>query len=145
MATDIVRARSGAEMPVVTPSRALDRHREIGAVARGIALRHQWQTKLLDPFTRKSEANQTATMRGHKIYRVRGRHLRRNHKISLVFAILVIDEDEHATVTGIVDDILDRRQNGEVLLGAPGNRRRGGMIVFPGIRHFQLRCIRRAA
>jgi hypothetical protein len=36
-------------------------------------------------------------------------HLRRDHQIALVLAVLVVDKDEHAPVAGILDDLFDRR------------------------------------
>jgi hypothetical protein len=33
-----------------------------------------------------------------------------NHEIALVLAVLVVDEDEHAPVAGLLDDLLDRRR-----------------------------------
>ncbi len=60
MATATVRARSAAEMPVVTPSRASMRDGEGGRVAGAVGLRHQRQAELFDPLARHRQADQAA-------------------------------------------------------------------------------------
>ena len=45
----------------------------------------------------------------HEIDRLGRRHLRRNDQIALVFAILVIYENENPPVAGVFEDFLDRR------------------------------------
>ena len=46
-------------------------------------------------------------MGGHEVDRIGRRHLRRNDQIALVLAVLVIDENAHAAIAGILDDLLD--------------------------------------
>ena len=43
----------------------------------------------------------------HKIDRIRGRHLRRDHQIAFVFAIFVIDQNEHFAVACGIQNIFD--------------------------------------
>ena len=83
-----------------------DRDSESGAVTGAIMLRHERQAKVADAFGGQGEADQAATVAGHEIDRIGGRHLRRNDKIALVFAVFIIDKDEHAAVAGFVDDFL---------------------------------------
>jgi hypothetical protein len=83
----------------------LDRDSEGGFVPSRIAARHQRQTKLLDPFLAEREADQAASVLGHKIDRVGSRHLRRDDEIALILAILVIDQDEHPAVARLVDQL----------------------------------------
>ena len=111
IATATVRARSGAEMPVVTPSRASIE--TVKAVCRRerVVLRHQRQAQLLDALARQRQADQAAAVLGHEIDRLGRRHLRRDDEIALVLAVLVVDQDEHAAVARLLDDLLDRRDD----------------------------------
>ena len=54
IATWIVRARSAAEIPVVTPSRGLDRDRERGLQRRLVLRRHQVEAELVAALARSA-------------------------------------------------------------------------------------------
>jgi hypothetical protein len=120
MAAAMVRARSGAEIPVVTPFARLDRHREGGAEAARVLLRHKLQAEPLNLLVLHGEADQPAAVFRHEIDGFRRRHLGRDHQVALVLPILVVDQDEHAPVARFVDDLLDRRQERQILRG-PGD------------------------
>src|SRR5262249_41717045 len=47
----------------------------------------------------------------HEIDRSGRRHLRGNDDVALVLTALVVDEDEHAAVARVLDDVLDRRDD----------------------------------
>src|SRR3546814_14634093 len=49
-------------------------------------------------------------MLGHEVDRVGSRHLGGDDEIAFVLAILVVHQNEHAAVLGLVDDFLDARQ-----------------------------------
>ena|SRR6478672_9543250 len=52
------------------------------------------------------EADETAAVPRHEIDRLRRCHLRRDDEVALILAILVVDEDEHAAVACLVDNLL---------------------------------------
>ena len=59
---------------------------------------------------RQREADQSAAVLGHEVDGVGRRHLRRDDEIAFVFAILGIDENDHAAVLHLLDDLFDRRE-----------------------------------
>ena len=54
-------------------------------------------------------------MLGHEVDRVGRGHLRGDHKVALVLAVLGIREDDHAAVAQVVDDVADGRQEAPAL------------------------------
>ncbi len=66
------------------------------------------------------EADEAAAMLGHEVDGVGRRHLRRDDEVALVLALLGIDEDEHAPVAGVLDDLLDGRER-RVVAGLADN------------------------
>ena len=108
MATATVRARSWAEMPVVTPSRASIETVKAVSWRDGVGLRHQRQAEGVEPLAGEREADQAAAVGGHEVDRGRRAHLRRDDEVALVLAVLVVDEDEHPAVARVLDDLLDR-------------------------------------
>ena len=47
------------------------------------------------------------TILGHEVHRLGIRHRRRNHQIALVLAALVVDQNEHSALAGVVQNLLD--------------------------------------
>ena len=97
IATWIVRARSAAEMPVVTPSRASIE--TVNAVPNGVSFsavaHHHRQVELARALGREREADQAAPVHGHEVHGL-GRALLGGHaQVALVLAVLVVDEDDH--------------------------------------------------
>ena len=77
-------------------------------------------------------------MGGHEIDRLRSRHLGGDHKVALVLAILVIDEDEHAAIAGIFDDLLDgSRLRRHRIRSRSALRGTVGALVAQGAAHYQ--------
>ena len=112
MATATVRARSAAEMPVVTPSRASIE--TVKAVWWRVPLfvRHQRQAELLDPLARSAPGRSgRAPCLAMKLIASGVAHLRRDDEVALVLAVLVVDQDEHPAVAGVLDDVLERRHS----------------------------------
>ena len=116
MATEMVCARSCAEMPVVTPSRASMETVKAVECARAVRPRHQLEMKLLGACGVERQADKAAAMLGHEIDGVRRCHLRRDDEVALVLPLLCIDQDEHAPIAGVLDDLLDGGQR-RVMLG----------------------------
>ena len=86
---------------------------EVGFQSRRVILRHQRQLQLVYALFSHGQTHQTATMLGHEINRIRRCHLRRDHKIPLVFTIFRIDKDKHLAIAGIFQNFFRGR---EVLL-----------------------------
>ena len=108
MATAMVRARSGAEIPG-HPGGGLDRQGEGGAKAAFVALGHERQVEPGNLRRRHGEANQAPAVCRHEVDHFRGRHLCRDDDIALVFAVFIVHQHEHAAVAGFFDDLFDRR------------------------------------
>ena len=90
----------------------LDRDGEGGLVAGAVVAAHQVEPELLDALLGEREADQPLAVGCHEVDRARRRHLRGDDEIALILAVLVVDEDEHAAVLGLVDDLLGRREEG---------------------------------
>ncbi len=108
---DGARAIAGRDAGRHTVAR-LDRDGEGGFVAGAVLGAHQVEAELVDPFLAQREADQAAAMGRHEVDRGRRRHLRGDDEIALILAVLVVDEDEHAAVAGLVDDLLGRGEEG---------------------------------
>ena len=78
-----------------------------------ILRRHHRQLELIGALLRHGEADQAAAEARHEIDRLRRAHLCGDHKIAFVLAVLGIDKDEHAAVSGILDHV---REVGDVIV-----------------------------
>ena len=106
IATAMVRARSAAEMPVVTPSRAsIETVKAVSMLVR-LTLRHRLQPERVDALLAEREADQPAAVARHEVDRVGRRHLRGDDEVAFILAVVVVDEDVHPPVTRLVDDRL---------------------------------------
>ena len=56
-------------------------------------------------------------MLGHEVDRVGRRHLGGDDEIALILAVLVVDQDEHAAVARLVDDLLGGRHHAATAAG----------------------------
>ena len=98
-------------MPVVMPS--LASMETVKAVVCRDCVRPGHRVEMRAAPTRSGvsgKADQAAAEARHEIDRVRGRHLRRDDEVAFVFAVLVVHEDEHPALAGVLDDFLDGRQ-----------------------------------
>ena len=93
-------------------------------MARGMGAVHQGQAEMFDTPALQREADQAATVFGHEVDRLGGRHLGRDHQVALVFAVLVVDQDEHPALARLLDDLPDRRQD-TLIVGAEARVGRG--------------------
>ena len=89
----------------------LDRDGKGGLQARRVVLLHQRQAQLLTAFAGEREADEASPVSRHEIDRLGCRHLRGDDEIAFVLAILVVDENEHAAIARLLDDLLDRRRD----------------------------------
>ena len=77
---------------------------------------------MVDPFAGHRKADQSATVLRHEVNRIRRRHLPGDNQIALVFAVFIVDHDNHFAIPDIFDDIRNRRQKFcEVFLGGSCN------------------------
>ncbi len=74
----------------------LDRHGEIGALAGAIGRDHQRQRELPATLFGEREADEAARVARHEVDRLRGHEFRRDNDVALVFAVLLVDEHDHA-------------------------------------------------
>ena len=109
-------------------------------MARCVLLGHQRQAKLLDPLAGHGEADQAAPEARHEVDRVGCRALGGNDQIALVLAVLVVDQDEHAALAGLLEDFLDRGEIG--LIGRIAQT--GDEVGFLDRLHNQMLSARRA-
>ncbi len=108
----MVRARSAAEMPVVTPSRAsIDTVKAVWwrdafcldiSGSRSCSIRSPVMARQIRPRPK----------RAMKLIAVGCGALGRDDQIALVLPVLVVDQDEHAALTGLLKDFLDGREIG---------------------------------
>ncbi len=88
----------------------LDRHGERGAGPGGIGPHHRFQPELLRPGFRQCEADQAAAVLGHEVDGIGRRHLRRDDEIAFVLAVLGVDQNDHAAVAQVIQQL---RRGGE--------------------------------
>jgi non-ribosomal peptide synthetase component F len=88
----------------------LDRDGEGGFVPGAVLGAHQRQAERVDPFARHRQADQPAPVPRHEVDLLRRCHLRGDDQIAFIFAILIIDQDEHAAVARLVDDLFGAGQ-----------------------------------
>ena len=96
-----------ARLPDLVAFARFNGHGERGLVARLVRGRHQWQTQAVQRLSRHGQADQPAPMGRHEVDHIGRGHLRRDHEVAFVLAILVIDKNEHAHVARLVDDLGD--------------------------------------
>ena len=95
IATWIVCARSCAEMPVVTPSRASIETVNGRFEGRLVLRRHQVEPELVAALGRQRQADQAAPLLGHEVDRLGRGELRGQREVALVLAVLVVAHDDH--------------------------------------------------
>ena len=92
--TTVTRGNAGGHA-----SPGLDRDCERRAVRRSVVLDHQRQIEVAAPLLGQREANESAPMLRHEVDRLRGDLLGRDAKVSLILAVLVIDNDDELPAT----------------------------------------------
>ena len=84
----------------------LDRHRERGLLGSAVELRHHRNAQRVRTLLCECETDEPAAIPGHEIYRLRRAHLRRNHEVAFILSVFCVDENEHAPVAGVLDQLL---------------------------------------
>ena len=110
MATWIVCARSAAEMPVVTPSRASIE--TVNAVCRRASLRSVIGGRLSSAQRCGVSVRQMRPRPyfGHEVDLLGRRELGRHREVALVLAVLVVTDDDHLALAQVVEGGLDGRE-----------------------------------
>ena len=109
MATAMVRARSWAEMPVVTPSFASIETVKAVPCAALVLDRHRRQAQLPRALGGDGQADQAARVLGHEVDLLGRGQLGRDDDVALVLPVLGVDQDVGPPVAGVLDDVLDGR------------------------------------
>ena len=92
-----------------------DRHGEGRAERRLVIADHHAQTELIDPLGRHRQANQPAPVLGHEVDRLGGGQFGGHAEVALVFALLVIHQDDHAAAADLLERFLDGDERGLAL------------------------------
>ena len=107
-ATRIVCGAIRGRNPGGHPAGGLDRDGEIGAVHRTVHRRHRREIELPCALLGDRHADQAATESRHEIDDVGRHHVRCHHQVAFVFAILLVDQDDHAAGPDLRDDLGNR-------------------------------------
>jgi hypothetical protein len=86
----------GSRNPCRHALAGLDRFSERGAEAGGVLLRHGRQAQVVGALLGEREADEAATVPGHKVDGLGGDVLGGQGEIALVLAVLVVDHNDHA-------------------------------------------------
>ena len=110
IAARTVRARSAAEMPVVTPSAASIDTVKVRAHATSGSRDHRRQLERSAALLGQREADQAARMPRHEIDRLGRDELGGEHEVAFVLAILLVDQHDHSPGLEVGDDVGDGRK-----------------------------------
>jgi hypothetical protein len=86
-----------------------DRDRKSCAQSRAVGACHGLEAKCIGARLGNRQADQPAAVLGHEVDRVGRRHLGRDNEIAFVFAILGIDQNDHAAIAQILQNLGDVR------------------------------------
>ena len=103
-----VRARSAAEMPVVTPSAASIDIVKLVPCERAVGADHRRQVELPATLLGQRQADQAAGVARHEVDRLRRHEVGGEHEVALVLAVFLVDEHDHAAGLELGDDLGDR-------------------------------------
>ena len=92
------------------PLARFDRDREGSLVRALVPGRHQLQVELVAALGGQRQADPAAGLAGHEVDRIRRHELGGDHQITLVLAVLVVDDDDHLAGGDVLDRPLDRRK-----------------------------------
>ena len=107
-AVRIVFARSAAEMPVVTPSRASIEMVNAVPMLDVLSCVCGGKLELVAAVFGQRQTDQAAAVDRHEIDDLRRHLLGRTDEIALILAVFVIDDDDHPAVANILDGLFDR-------------------------------------
>ena len=83
----------------------LDGDGKSGFVPRAVCLAHQRNAEFFHPALGQRQTNKPARVLGHEVDGIRRGELRRDHKVALVLAVLVIDQDKNPSSARFLDDL----------------------------------------
>ena len=89
----------------------LDRGGKGGFIGAAVVGAHHVEAQFLDPVAGHRQADQTAAIFGHEVDRVGRRHLRRDDQVAFILPVFVVDQDIHAAVARLVDNLFRRRHH----------------------------------
>ena len=99
-------------MPVVVPRRAsMDSQKGVPKAER-VALRHGDEIQRVATLLGEREADEAAAFAGHEIDSFGRDFFRRHGEIAFVFAVFVINDDDHAALANFFDGFLDCGEGG---------------------------------
>src|SRR5260370_11871291 len=86
---------------------SVHRFGESSAVNRSVDGRHEREVKFVAALFGERQADQAATVLGHKVDGVGGDFFGGHGEVAFVFAVLVVDEDDHAALADLFDGFFD--------------------------------------
>ncbi len=105
----------------------LDGLSKSSAKARGVLLRHGKEAQVVGSLLSKGQTDKAAAVAGHEVDGFGGNKLRGKCEIALIFAVLVVDHDHHATGANLGQCAGDVGEGGLDLAGRIGH----GSAVAP--------------
>ena len=103
-----VRARSAAEMPVVTPSAASIETVKAVPILVAVARHHGRQAQALAALAGERQADQAAAEARHEVDGFGRDVVGGQHQVAFVLAVFLVDQDDHAAGAHVGDDVFDR-------------------------------------
>ena len=95
----------------------IDRHGERRPEARGILRGLQMKIERLTPTTRQGEAKHAPPVLEHEVDGLGCDLVGRNDQIALIFASLVVTQDDHPTFTKILERLFEGRKRRHLFFG----------------------------
>src|SRR6266478_3794262 len=88
------------------------RFRKRGTVDGSVDRRHEREVELIAALLGEGEADEAAAVLSHKVDGVRGDFFGGHGEVAFVFAVLVVNEDDHAALANFFDSFLDGGEMG---------------------------------
>src|SRR5208283_3919994 len=85
----------------------IDRDRKGRAPQCTVARRHWAQPQLIEPRPSQGQADQASSVGGHKVDGLRRDHFCRHDQVAFVLAILIIDDDNHASASKFANGVFN--------------------------------------
>ncbi len=90
----------------------VDRFRKRGTVDGSVNGRHEGQVQLIAALFGEGKANEAAAVLGHEVDGVRGDFFGGHGEVAFVFAVLVVNEDDHAALPNFFDGFFNSGEMG---------------------------------
>jgi len=92
------------------PKPSVDRFAKRRSMHGGIDWRHQRKVQLVAAILGERQANQSSRILGHEVDGFRRNLLRRHRQVAFVFAVLIIDQDNHVPLSNILHRLFHGRK-----------------------------------